>query len=39
MSAEPAVPADALAAIRAPFLALEAEIVDAPILQPLGLLL
>ena len=39
MSAEPSVPADALAAIRAPFLALEAEIVDAPILQPLGLLL
>ena len=39
MSAEPAVPADALAAIRAPFLAMEAEVVDAPILQPLGLLL
>ena len=39
MSAEPAVPADVLAAIRAPFLALDAEIVDAPILQPLGLLL
>lgn len=39
MSAEPAVPADALNAIRAPFLAQEAELVDAPILQPLGLLL
>ena len=39
MSAEPAVPAAALAAIRAPFEALGAETVDAPILQPLGLLL
>lgn len=39
MRAEPAVPADALAAIREPFLALGAESVDAPILQPLGLLL
>ena len=39
MSAEPAVPADALAAAGAPFLAMEAEVVDAPILQPLGLLL
>jgi len=39
VSAEPAVPAAALAAIRAPFEALGAETVDAPILQPLGLLL
>ncbi|WP_312160978.1 ATP phosphoribosyltransferase regulatory subunit [Phenylobacterium sp.] len=39
MSAEPAVPAEALSAIRAPFLAKDAELVDAPILQPLGLLL
>jgi ATP phosphoribosyltransferase regulatory subunit len=39
MRSEPAVPADALAAIRAPFLGVGAELVDAPILQPLGLLL
>ncbi len=39
MSAEPAVPPEALAEIRAPFVALGAEVVDAPILQPLGLLL
>lgn len=39
MSAEPAVPPEALAEIRAPFVALGAEAVDAPILQPLGLLL
>lgn len=39
MRAEPAVPAASLAAIRAPFDALGAESVDAPILQPLGLLL
>jgi ATP phosphoribosyltransferase regulatory subunit len=39
MRAEPAVPAEPLAAIRAPFVALGAEAVDAPILQPLGLLL
>lgn len=39
MRAEPAVPAAALAAIRAPFDALGAEAVDVPILQPLGLLL
>ena len=39
MRAEPAVPPEALAKIRAPFLELGAEIVDAPILQPLGLLL
>jgi ATP phosphoribosyltransferase regulatory subunit len=36
---EPAVPQAALAAIRAPFLAAGATHVDAPILQPLGLLL
>lgn len=39
MRAEPAVPAEPLAAIRGPFEALGAETVDAPILQPLGLLL
>lgn len=39
MSAEPVVPAEPLAAIRAPFLDQAAEVVDAPILQPLGLLL
>ena len=39
MNAEPAVPAAALTAIRAPFLASEVETVDVPILQPLGLLL
>ncbi|WP_332764748.1 ATP phosphoribosyltransferase regulatory subunit [Phenylobacterium sp.] len=39
MRAEPAVPAAALAAIRAPFETLGAETVDVPILQPLGLLL
>lgn len=39
MRSEPAVPVDALAAIRAPFLGEGAELVDAPILQPLGLLL
>ena len=38
MRAEPRVPADALAAIRAP-LSAGASSVDAPILQPLGLLL
>lgn len=39
MRAEPAVPPDALDLIRAPFAAAGAEAVDAPILQPLGLLL
>ncbi|MFN3512179.1 MAG: ATP phosphoribosyltransferase regulatory subunit [Phenylobacterium sp.] len=39
MRAEPLVPPDPMAAIRAPFLAAGAEAVDAPILQPLGLLL
>ena len=39
MRAEPPVPAQALAAIRAPFEAAAAQAVDAPILQPLGLLL
>ena len=39
MRAEPAVPAEAITLIRAPFEALGAETVDAPILQPLGLLL
>lgn len=39
MRAEPAVPTEPLSAIRAPFLEAGAETVDAPILQPLGLLL
>lgn len=39
MRAEPKVPGDALAAIRAPLTAVGGEAVDAPILQPLGLLL
>lgn len=39
MRTEPRVPAEALAAIRAPFVAAGAEAVDPPILQPLGLLL
>jgi ATP phosphoribosyltransferase regulatory subunit len=39
MRTEPTVPAQALAAIRAPMLAAGAEPADAPILQPLNLLL
>lgn len=39
MRTEPRVPEAALSAIRAPFLAVDAARVDAPILQPLGLLL
>ncbi|WP_334161075.1 ATP phosphoribosyltransferase regulatory subunit [Phenylobacterium sp.] len=39
MRTEPPVPADALAAIRAPLAGAGAERVDAPLLQPLGLLL
>lgn len=39
MRNEPAVPPDALAAIRAPFVETGAPFADAPILQPLGLLL
>ena len=39
MRSEPRVPPEKLAAIRAPFLAVGAQIVDTPILQPLGLLL
>lgn len=39
MRAEPAVPSEPLDAIRRPFLALAPQTVDAPILQPLGLLL
>lgn len=39
MRSEPAVPPEPLSAIRAPFVALGPETVDAPILQPLGLLL
>ena len=39
MRVEPPVPAEALAAIRAALAAAGAEAVDAPILQPLGLLL
>jgi ATP phosphoribosyltransferase regulatory subunit len=36
---EPAVPPQALEAIREPFLAGQAELVDVPVMQPLGLLL
>ena len=36
---EPAVPSQALEAIRAPFLRGEAELIDVPVMQPLGLLL
>jgi ATP phosphoribosyltransferase regulatory subunit len=36
---EPAVPAKALEAMRAPFLTGQAELVDVPVMQPLGLLL
>lgn len=39
MRLEAPVPADVLAAIQAPFLETPAEVFDAPILQPLGLLL
>ncbi|MET0272417.1 MAG: ATP phosphoribosyltransferase regulatory subunit [Phenylobacterium sp.] len=39
MRAEPPVPQDALAAIRAPMMAAGADAADAPLLQPLGLLL
>jgi ATP phosphoribosyltransferase regulatory subunit len=39
MRAEPPVPLKALEAVRAPFLATGAAYVDAPVLQPLGLLL
>src|SRR5690606_27098697 len=39
MRTAPRVPAEALAAIRAPFVAAGAEAVAPPILQPLGLLL
>jgi ATP phosphoribosyltransferase regulatory subunit len=39
MRLEPPVPADALEAIRAPFLAAGATPLDPPVLQPLGLLL
>lgn len=38
MRIEPPVSPERLAAVRAPFLATGAEVVDAPILQPLGLL-
>lgn len=39
MRTEPAVPADALARIREPLLSAGAHLIDAPILQPLNLLL
>ncbi len=39
MRLEQAIPAEALAAIRAPFAAAGAVLTDAPVLQPLGLLL
>jgi ATP phosphoribosyltransferase regulatory subunit len=39
MRVEPPVPAEALAAIRAPFLAMGATAIDPPVMQPLGLIL
>ena len=39
MILEPPVPAEVLAEIRAPFLATGAQVADAPVIQPLGLLL
>ncbi|HEX6867095.1 MAG TPA: ATP phosphoribosyltransferase regulatory subunit, partial [Caulobacteraceae bacterium] len=39
MRLEPAIPADALAKIRAPFVETGAAATDAPVLQPLALLL
>jgi ATP phosphoribosyltransferase regulatory subunit len=39
MILEPAVPAEILEAIRAPFAAAGAQVVDAPVIQPLGVLL
>ena len=39
MRIEPPVPADVLAAVRAPFLAMDAAAIDPPVAQPLGLIL
>jgi len=39
MRIEPPIPADVLAAIRAPFAAMRAQPIDPPVLQPLGLIL
>lgn len=39
MSLEPSIPPEALAAVRAPFVALGATRIDTPVIQPLGLLL
>jgi ATP phosphoribosyltransferase regulatory subunit len=39
MRIEPPVPADVLAAVRAPFAALGAAAIDPPVIQPLGLIL
>jgi ATP phosphoribosyltransferase regulatory subunit len=39
MRVEPPVPADVLAAVRAPFLAMGAQPIDPPVAQPLGLIL
>ena len=39
MRVEPAIPADVLGAVRAPFLALGATAIDPPLVQPLGLIL
>jgi ATP phosphoribosyltransferase regulatory subunit len=39
MSLEPPIPPEAMAAIRAPFIALSATRIDVPVMQPLGLLL
>lgn len=39
MRIEPALPAEVLAAVRAPFLAMDAAAIDPPVMQPLGLIL
>ena len=39
MRIEPPVPAEVLAAVRAPFGAMRAQSIDPPVLQPLGLIL
>ncbi len=39
MNLEPPIPADVLAAVRAPFAAAQAQAIDPPVIQPLGLLL
>ena len=39
MSLEPPVPPEVMAAVRAPFTALDAAPIDVPVMQPLGILL